>query len=110
MAPLEIEVQSVGKQWVKAGEVKPGDRHGSISDNTPQGRQIYLFSCNADDSGSVIYRSKLGLDIDLSNTARIVENLTGFEAVKEISKGESFEMTVKTDRNPEPRHIRFTHK
>ena len=110
MAPLEIEVQSVDEQWVEVGEVKPGDRPGSISDSTPKGRQVYLFSCKGDDSGSTIYRSKFGMDVDLSNTARLINNLTGFETVKELSKGESFEMNVKTDRAPEPRHIRFTHK
>lgn len=111
MAPLELEIRHpLTKEWVKAGEVKPGDQPGSISDNIQQGRQVYLFSCKKDDSGSIIYRSKLGVDVDLSNTARLVSNLTGFETVKELSKGESFEMSVKTDRSPEPRHIRFTHK
>ena len=111
MAPLELEVQNQQtKQWTKAGEVKPGDRPGSISDNTQQGRQVYLFSCKSDDSGSIIYRSKFGVDVDLSNTTRLVENLTGFETVKELIRGESFEITVKTDRSPEPRKIRFTHK
>lgn len=111
MPPLEIETQHPQtKSWIKIGEVKTGDSPGTISDNTPQGRQIYLFSCKDDDSGSVIYRSKFGMDVDLSNTSRLVNNLTGFETVKELSKGESFEMTIKTDRSPEPRDIRFTHK
>ena len=111
MPPLEFEVHNQqAKQWAKIGDIKPNDRPGSISDNTPQGRQVYLFSCKKDDSGSIIYRSKFGMDVDLSDTARLINNLTGFETVKELTRGQSFEITVKTDRSPEPRKIRFTHK
>ncbi|MDP2638101.1 MAG: hypothetical protein Q8P26_03500 [Candidatus Levybacteria bacterium] len=110
MPPLEIRMQHpLTEQWIKFGEVKPEDRPGSISDNTSQGRQIYLFSCKDDDSGSTIYRSKLGIDVDLSDTVRLVNNLTGFETVKDLSKGESFEIIVKTDRSKESRNIKFTH-
>ena len=111
MPPLELEIQNQQtKQWAKIGEIKPSDRPGSISDNTPQGRQIYLFSCKDDDSGAIIYRSKFGTDVDLSNTVRSVSNLTGFETVKELKKGESYERSVKTDQSSESRRIKFTHK
>ena len=112
MAPLSVEVYNQDKnEWTKAGEVKPGERPGSISDNKQDGdRDIYMFACNHDDSKSTIYRSGVGFDIDLISSTRVVNPMGGLEVIKELQRGESFEMEVKTDNSPAPRHIRFTHK
>lgn len=37
--------------WVVAEELRPGDRPGSLSDNAPLGRRVYVFGLDADDEG-----------------------------------------------------------
>lgn len=115
MAPLSVEVYNpAARRWVKAGpDVKPGDPPGSISDNKPDGsRDIYMFECAQDDSQSTIYHSGFGLDTELEGgkLRAVVTDPSRLEIVKELGKGESFEMTIKTDKSPNPRKIRFTHK
>lgn len=112
MAPLEIEVynKQVGR-WVKAGEVKPGDRPGSMSDSKADGkRDIYLFECAADDSKSIIYRSAFGADLESAKEERtIFLDPSKRVVIKELVKGESYEMTVTTERARQSSRIRFTH-
>ncbi|MEK7182805.1 MAG: hypothetical protein AAB694_01460 [Patescibacteria group bacterium] len=112
MAPLSLEAYNPDKNsWITLDEIKPLDRPGSISDNRPDGeRDIYLLECAPDDSHSTIYRSKLGVDVDLTSQIRSVTSASGLEVIKELKKGESFEMDVKTDRSSQPSRIRFTHK
>lgn len=111
MPPLHIEVFNPGnKEWVRAGEVHPTDPKGSMSDNKPNGRDVYIFECAKDDSKSTIYRSGLGIDIEVGKFREISMDASRLEIVKELKDGESFEIEVKTDRSPEKRKIRFTHK
>ena len=113
MPPLEIEIYHEGKKiWVKAGEIKPGDRPGSISDNKPTGkRDIYILECARDDSKSTIYRSVFGLDLESSEEERtIFFDRSKREVLRELAKGESFEMTVRTDKVRQATQFRFTHK
>lgn len=111
MAPLNIEVfHPVEKKWIKVGEVKPTDLPGSISNNkTDDSRDLYLFECESDDSKSIIYRSKFGADGKIGNNLREIIS-SGSEVIKELKKGETHEMKIKTDKNQESRLIRFTHK
>lgn len=111
MAPLNIEVyNSERSSWVPVGEVKPGDRPGSISQNKPDGiREIYMFDCAPDNSHSTIYKSTFGADAAISDI-RIVTT-EGLEVIKDLRKGdEPFILTVGTDISPQRRIVRFTHK
>jgi len=111
MSPLRIEAfNPVDKQWVRVGEVRPTDPPGSISDNKPDGkRDIFMFKCERDDSKSIIYRSGIGIDEEVGRF-RVITDFSKLEVVKELKKGESFEMDIKTDKRPASRKIRFTHK
>ena len=112
MSPLRIEgYNSTSREWINVGEVKPGDPPGSISDNKPDGsRDLYMFECVPDDSKSTIYRSGFGADVDMGHVRAVVPDPSRLEVVKELGRGEAFELEVKTDRSPEPRKIRFTHR
>lgn len=111
MAPLSIEIYNQGVDlWIKAGELKPGDQPGSLSDNKPDGsRDIYLFECAPDDLSSTVYRSEVGADIEVGQL-RVVDPVGNLEVIKRLKQGESFEMEIKTDKSPEPHRIRFTHR
>lgn len=104
--PSLLEVYDKDR-WVTVGCMLPGERPGSVSDNQPRGRDVYIFECALDDSRSMLYRSRFGIDMDDSSTRRI--DAAGREVVKELVKGESYETTIKTDKSPEPRRIRFRH-
>ena len=107
MSKLLLEIGDDKNDWTKIGEVMPGNPPGSLSNNKPDGtRDIYLFECSADGSKSSIYRSKSGADYAL-NPTRIV-NTSGVDVVKELRIGESYELSIKTDRSPKPRRIRFS--
>ena len=108
MAPLNIEVYNPNGEWVSIGRIRFGDNKGSMSHNKPNGdREIYTFECANDDSKSVIYRSILGIDAEVGSS-RVVNSL-GEEIVRELIKGDSYELAVKTDRTPELTRVRFTH-
>lgn len=111
MSPLHIEAfHPERKEWVRAGEVHPTDPLGSISDNKPDGkRYIYQFKCKIDDSKSVIYRSGVGIDAE-AGRFRTITDFSKLEVVKELKRGESFEMDIKSDKSPISRKVRFTHK
>ena|SRR3972149_9572994 len=110
MSPLEVEVfNSTSKNWVRVSSVLPEDPPGSVSDNKPDGgRDVYMFKCEGDDSKSTRYRSKFGVDTEWGRFREI--DTTGFEVVKELKKGESFELSLKTDVSAIPRRVRFTQK
>lgn len=109
MSPLNLETYGPNMNWIKIGEVEPGDPPGSMSNNKPDGsRDIYIFECLPDDSKSVIYRSRAGLDTEIGPVRALTT--TGADIIKEIKRGdEPYEMKIKTDKSPEPRQIRFTH-
>lgn len=111
MSPLNVEIYNpTAKDWVKTGEVKPGDPPGSISDNKPdKTRDLFLFECAPDDSKSVIYKSEVGADIDTGKLRIVLSDRSRWTVIKELHNGESYEIRVKTDVSPQPRKIRFTH-
>ena len=112
MAPLHIEMfRPTDEKWVRLGEVHPTDPPGSISDNKPNGeRNLYIFECKKDDSQSTICRSGQGVDMEIGRFREALIDSSKLEIVRELKDGESFEMEIKTDRSPEKRKIRFTHK
>ncbi len=95
-------------EWVKMGDLKPGEIPGSISQNKPDGkREIYIFECEPDDSKSVIYRSESGVDIA---TPQIRAALTeGLEQVAILTEGQDYKLSVKTDTSSQRRLMKFTH-
>lgn len=111
MSPLKLKIfRERQGGWVTIGDVKPGDRPGSISDNKADGaRDVYVFECSEDDSKSTIYRSEGGLDTEKGDV-RAVISLKGLSIVKELKRGEFYEMKIKTDKSPQPRKIRFSHE
>lgn len=108
--PLRLELRDPNNahRWIVVGTLMPGQPSGSVSNNTPEGRDIYLFACLEDGSKSVIHKSDMGVDIETAQVREIV-NLTGFSVVKELREGETYEMDIRSDQSPETRHIRFTH-
>lgn len=110
MSPCEVELRPKGqKEWLKLESINPGDQPGSISDVSKGQRDIYLFECAPDNSKSTIYRSRLGVDWDVDEATRAVTPLKGREVIKELKKGESFELEVTTERG-QSGTFRFTHK
>lgn len=105
--PLLVEVYQESRGWVHIGTINPGEPAGSISDNHEGQRDVYLFTCLRDDSQSIIYRSKRGLDIESGKVRDIISN--EFDIIRRLAKRDSYEMQVKTDASPKPRRIRFTH-
>ncbi|MFA5258997.1 MAG: hypothetical protein WC979_08205 [Candidatus Pacearchaeota archaeon] len=106
---LRLEIYVEGN-WRKVGELLPGDRPGSISDNNPEEgkRDVYLFQCEPLNRRSVIYRSKGGLDFDVEHLR--VTDTAGLEEIKELTHAQpTYELTVKTDQSTTKRRIRFTH-
>ena len=82
-----------------------------MSDNKENGkRDVYIFECSKDDSYSVIYHSKFGLDRLLKEDLRECLALGKLEVVRVLRKEESYEIMVKTDISREKRRIRFTHR
>jgi len=112
MSPLSLEAYAPEGRWAKVGNVNPGDPPGSISHNKPDGgRELYLFECSQDDTHSIIYRSPLGLDIAMGKSRQVFTDTSSWEVLRELRKGdEPYEMTVKMDRSPEARLIRFIHE
>ncbi len=110
MSPLKVErYSSTLGDWGELGEVLPHDPPGSLSDNKPDGtRDLYVFTCEPDDSKSTLYRSKAGVDTRWGRFRAF--DSTGLEIVKELQRGESVELTVKTDNSPKLIQYRFTHK
>ncbi len=109
MSPLYLEICGPNRNWIKVGEVRPGDPPGSISDNKSDGsRDVYMFGCLPDDSKSVIYRSRAGLDIEIGPMRDLTT--TGADIVTVLRRvDEPYKMEIKTDKSPEPRQVRFTH-
>ena len=112
MSPLIVEVySSEEKKWLQLPCLRPYDRPGSMSDNKENGkRDVYIFECSKDDSYSVIYHSKFGLDRLLKEDLRECLALGKLEVVRVLRKEESYEIMVKTDISREKRRIRFTHR
>ena len=95
------------KTWRQVAVMGPGNPAGSLSGVRQSQRQLYLFECGEDDMHSAIYRSTRGIDVAEGNQ-RIV-NTEGCELLRELARGESYILQVKTDSSPKERKVRFTH-
>ncbi len=103
---VEIKVPK-SEDWIALNDVKVGDRDGSLSDNQPDGRNVYIFGVDPIENLGYIKKSELGVDTEQAD-ARVVSSL-GFVTIAALAHQESFELTVLPDRSPEPRHLRFTY-
>lgn len=105
---LRVEINNPENgEWVSIPGIQLGDRDGTVSDNTPEGRDIYLFGVDPIENQGYIKRSTAGIDTAGSST-RLVDS-AGFVTVAALQPEESFELTVKTDTSPKPRTLRFTY-
>ena len=104
---LEMFVPGNNK-WTKLADISPGASPGSFSNNTGEGREVYVFECLQDNSASVIYRSKAGVDVEMDPGRAIVT--TGLDVVKTLRVGDKpYEIQLKTDRSSGTKRILFTH-
>ena len=113
MAPLKVEIYGgPERSWVPAGEVKPNDPSGTVSNNLPDGsREVYAFSCAQNDSQSVIKKLPAGIDVATSRYRAIdLSELESAEIVVTLKRGDKpYHLTVKTDVSPQSKMMRFTH-
>lgn len=115
MSPLRVEAYNPElSRWVQVGqELGPTDRPGTISSNLPDGtREIYQFFCAEDNSHSVVQKLPLGLDAEIGHLRILdAQNVADAVRVATLRKGDQpYRLTVKTDRSPQRRIIRFTHR
>ncbi len=105
---LSVEVKvPKSDDWMALNDVKVGDPDGSISDNQPDGRDIYIFGIDPIENCGYIKKSKLGFDTERADT-RAISSL-GFVTIAALAHQESFVLTVQTDKSPETRDLRFTY-
>jgi hypothetical protein len=107
--PLLLEVYNPHlKTWVEAGRVSPGDPPGSMSNNTLDGsRELYIFECAVDDSTSTIYVVPGKGDVATTHVRAVLNNRQEWLVFKKLRKNQVLELTVKTDRSPQSRKLRF---
>lgn len=109
MAPLEIDIFS-GNGWKNAGEIKPGEKPGSLTNYVNGRKDVYVLSCAPDDSTSVIHRITDVLDHKLKNGTRRILNTSDQKVVDTLNSGESHELILKTSPEGKIRKFRFSHK
>lgn len=103
---VEIRNPETG-DWFSVQGIQPGDRDGTVSDNTQHGRDVYLFGIDGVENQGYIKRSIAGMDTASGSTRRI--DSAGFVTVAALKPGEAYELTVKTDASLEPRTLRLTY-
>lgn len=108
MSVLFFEVSRDGDTWAPAGELHPGDRYGSMSDQHDDGTtNVYIFGVDAKEDIGEVKRSIGGIDSETRETRDITA--IGFETVARLAPGEHHEMMLKTRRSPATILIRFTY-
>lgn len=108
MPPLRVDVYNPGSdEWIQLKDLGAEDRVGTVSDNTPEGRYIYLFGVDKRENKAFIKKSTTGLDVNIGPN-RVVSSMASV-IVASLDLNESHELTVKTDRSKQPRRMRFTY-
>ena len=108
MSPLRVEIYTEDCGWVKVNDLAPGRRPGSLSDNHDGQRDLYIFECSKRDSKSVIYRARNTADVEVGDLRAILAS-PDIEIVKELEKGEEYELEIQTDHSSVKRRIKFRH-
>lgn len=105
---LRVELQIPNTdEWTRLNDIRLGDRDGTVSDNHETGRDVFLFGVDPIENQGYVKKSVLGVDATESST-RMVSS-AGFVTIAALETGESYELTVHTDKSPEPRRLRFTY-
>jgi hypothetical protein len=102
---LLLEVGVGDGEWALINQHE-GGCPGSISNNTPEGREVLRFWFA--DGYSVVERSIGGADTEVGE-ARLITTL-GFEPVARLEDGETYEFDMRTDRMTSAMHVRFRHE
>jgi len=102
--PLILEAGREGK-WIKIFEREPSPGFGSLSSIASGRREIIMFDTGQ--RSSTIWRSRAGVDIDLTEVTREVLSVGGYEVLAELSPGEQYEFTLQTERMQAPVSARF---
>jgi hypothetical protein len=104
---LEVFHEERG-QWLPVAEQRPGAPPGTLSDHTPQGRQLYLAVLAPDGSSAEVRQVAPGLDVEVGpgGVGRLVSGGEG-TVLATLAPGASYERTVTTDRMPAPRRVRW---
>lgn len=89
----EIGTEAAGK-WAKLATLTPDDPPGSISQNTPAGRDVIMFYCAG--GYSVIERSVLGADTEIGAMRAITT--AGTERLATLKPGQTYEADVVSDK------------
>lgn len=92
-------------RWWRFCTLKPEDGEDSLSDNTPEGRDIYVFGINEADDYAYINKIETERQTDQDNP---VQHL-GYIAVTTLADTESYAFDIQTDVHPEPQTVRFTY-
>lgn len=113
MSPLEMKgYRKDAGDFVHHALFEPGES-GRITNNLPNGeKELYRFSCLPDGSKSVIEKSKRGFGIAFAGAGQPLSAGHSLEwtLVRELRRGEFFDIQVITDFNPNLRTVRFEHK
>ncbi len=108
MTMLLFEKSRDGEEWAPVGELHPGDKYGSISDQLDDGSSdAYIFGIDPIENVGEIKRSIGGICIDTSETRELKS--IGLELVARLDPGEHHEMMIKTRRSAGTLLIRFTY-
>lgn len=107
---LVVEAMLHEEEWTEVGRLEPGGPAGSLSHNSPDGRDVIQFECFH--TMAVIERSLGGADFEVSGGAtRAVLAVAGMERLAVLTlAGESYEMDVQTDRMTRPMPFRFRYE
>ncbi len=103
---MNVEMQ-LDNAWTPAYSVASGDPPGSLSNNSPGGRDMYIFGVDPLVNEGYIARFDKGEGTQASS-AQLVAS-AGYIAIARLGIGESHELAVVTDISGDPRHIRFTY-
>ncbi len=87
--------------------VKPGDPPGSISDNKPGKRDIYLFECARNDEQSTLFKSRRGVDVEISESRIVMSE--GLEKIRTLMRNDRHDIVVTTEDGTDVL-VRFEHR
>ena len=95
MSGLLYEIRGEGiATWTAVAALTPSDPPGSISQNTPERRDVIMFRCAGDHS--VVERSVAGADTEVGRDRLVVTMDT--EVLATLTAGQSYEADVISDR------------
>ena len=102
MATLYLEAYDPERGgWIVAGTLRPGERPGSLSDNTPEGRVTYTYALAADGRHATIGHTAVGLLYRDGSVA------TFADVVRTLGPGEEHEMEITSDVGRKRQRVRF---